>query len=237
MPAQPSRSERRRARRRDGAPALFHPGLAVRSGGADHPDEIGLAWQADIAERSDTAETRADHAATLQVPALTDGDVLLWDSGLIAEYLLTTYTERQPPAGQPPLAASISRRGSEWTDKRLFATIQTFGESIVLVSQSRWGGTTGKDNAFIARNGERVLRLIDWFESQLPDGGCGFFPDVMSAQDVFLICHLMFVTHRPLDLAWLRERTPKLARLHDKVGERTSFRTNSIAWWEPGMPG
>ncbi len=196
--------------------------------------ELGLDWEPDVARLKDSAGERAKRSPVLQVPTLVDNGLTLWDSGLIAAYLLATYPA--PAAGEaPPLARAITRPGHEWMDHRLFATVQTLGESTVLVSQLRWSGTTARDNAFIGRNVERILGLLAWFETQLADDGEGFLPGVLSVQDIFCICHLMFITHRPLEIEWVREHTPRLAALHDRLDERASFRRHGVTWWEPGM--
>lgn len=197
-------------------------------------DEIGLAWEPDVASIKDSADDRARRTPALQVPTLFDGELTLWDSGLIAEYLLATYPAR-PEREAPVLAQSITRPGHEWPDRRLLATAQTLGQSTVIVSQMRWSGTTARDNAFIARNVDRIGRLIDWFETQLASEHEGFLPGTLSVQDIFCVCHLMFITHRPLDIEWERGKTPRLAALHDRLGERASFGRNPVTWWEPGM--
>lgn len=199
-------------------------------------DEIGLSYEPDIASITDSAEERARRTPALQVPTLVDGNVTLWDSGLIAEYLLATYPQR-PVRQAPVLAPVLARAERPWLDRRLFATVQTLGESTVLVSQLRWSGTTARDNAFIARNVERIGRLFDWFEAQLEGESEGFLPGWLSVQDIFCVCHLMFITHRPLEIEWVRARTPRLAALHDRLSRRPSFLANPIEWWEPGQRG
>ncbi len=198
-------------------------------------DELGLDWTRQLAGRGDSAETRAQWSPTLQVPALKDGNRTLLDSTVIAEYLLTTYGPKSIQTGDQALATSIWRPRHEWEDRCLFAAIQTLGTSVVTVSQSRWAGTTIHDNSFLARNGERVTRMLTWLDTQLPDDQSGFFPSQLSVQDIFLICHLMFVTHRPLEIDWPRDQTPKLAALHDRLAERQSFLDHPISWWEPGQ--
>lgn len=198
-------------------------------------DEIGLKWSPELANIGDTLEERARRAPTLQVPTLFDGDTVLWDSGVIAEYLLASYGERRIEDGRS-MAAALARDHCLWADRRLFATVQTLGASIVLVSQTRWSGTTVHDNAFIARNGTRALGLMDWFETQLDSESDGFWPGTLSVQDIFCVCHIMFMTHRPLEIEWDRSRTPKLAALCDRLSQRESFERNGVEWWEPGMP-
>lgn len=197
--------------------------------------ELGVEFEPELANIKDTPEERARHSPTLQVPTLFDGDVVLWDSGLIAEYLLKTYGQTATRAGQPPICRAIARDGHYWEDQRLFATIQTLGQSIVLVSQMRWSGVTAADSAHVARNVGRIRHLIGWLEEQLPSPD-GFRPGELSVEDIFAVCHIMFITHRPLEIEWERASTPKLAALHDRLKARESFVRHSVEWWQPGMP-
>jgi glutathione S-transferase len=70
---------------------------------------------------------------TMQVPTLTDGDVVLWESGTIAEYLLSKYSTRVED--EPQLASAMWCPKHEWEDKLLFSTIQTFGAAVTTISQ------------------------------------------------------------------------------------------------------
>lgn len=197
--------------------------------------ELGLEFEPELANIKDTPEDRARRSATLQVPTLFDGDVVLWDSSLIADYLLKTYGASANRSGDPPLGRTIARDENYWEDQRLFATIQTLGESTVLVSQMRWSGITAREIAHVARNVGRILHLIGWLEEQLPSSD-GFRPGELSVQDIFAVCHIMFITHRPLEIEWDRAATPKLAALHDRLKERESFLRHPIEWWQPGLP-
>jgi len=53
----------------------------------------------------------------LLLPVFIDGDVHLWGSNLIIEYLLKTYPEAAPGAPQPPLAAAMTRPDHHWEDR------------------------------------------------------------------------------------------------------------------------
>jgi len=66
-------------------------------------DELGLGYEHKEEITASTVEEGAKATPTLQVPTLWDGDTTLWESGLIADYLLSTYAER--PDASPPLAA------------------------------------------------------------------------------------------------------------------------------------
>ncbi len=54
-------------------------------------DELELDYERREEITTPTVEQRAAATPSLQVPTFWDGDVHLWESGLIAEYLLRTY--------------------------------------------------------------------------------------------------------------------------------------------------
>lgn len=99
-------------------------------------DEIGL----DYERHEESVAPRAWQLAppTLQVPTFWDGDLKLWESGTIVEYLLSTFTQR--PAVEPPLANQAFRVDALWRDKLVFSTIQTFGTAATTISQMKWTG-------------------------------------------------------------------------------------------------
>ena len=100
--------------------------------------ELGLDYERREEITTPTVAERASATPTLQVPTLWDGEIVLWESGLIADYLFNEYRAR--PSTSPPLAANFARAGSEWADKRVFATIQTLGAAAATISQMRWSG-------------------------------------------------------------------------------------------------
>jgi glutathione S-transferase len=70
-------------------------------------DELGLDYERREEITTPTSESRAASTPTLQVPTFWDGDVHLWESGLIVEYLLSNYSA--PTGESPPLAKSLVR--------------------------------------------------------------------------------------------------------------------------------
>ena len=76
-------------------------------------DELGLEHERREEITTPTAERRAQATPTLQVPTLWDGDITLWESGVIAEYLLATYPQRQKVkiGARVPLATRTIMRG------------------------------------------------------------------------------------------------------------------------------
>ena len=197
--------------------------------------ELGLDYEAREEITTPTAAQRAQATPTLQVPTLWDGGYTLWESGLIAEYLLSNYAER--PNTAPPLAESAWRTSQEWRDKLIFATVQTLGGAATTVSQMKWSGVPHGDNAHLTRCAERLPNILAWLSDELPDGGDGFIPGVLSVQDIFLACHLRFIQNRPLDLDPDLQRFPKIEALLARLDARESFQANPILWWEPGVTG
>ncbi|MGX8011476.1 glutathione S-transferase family protein [Mesorhizobium sp. ORM8.1] len=198
-------------------------------------DEIGLDYERQEETTTPSAASRAEWTPALQVPTFRDGDLTLWESGVIAEYLLATYPRR---AGhEPALAPLMFRAGSEWSDKVLFSSIQTLGISATTISQMQWSGVRHHGNSHLTRCAERIGHLVGWLEHRIDRQGDGFFGKAVSVQDVFLTCHLRFIANRPLDLDIKLDLHPKIGALVDNMENRPSFRNNPVRWWEPGITG
>ncbi|MAZ03016.1 MAG: glutathione S-transferase [Sneathiella sp.] len=197
--------------------------------------ELDLEYEHQAELTTPSVEERASASPTLQVPTFWDDGRILWESSLIAEYLLTTY----PPAtkGAGLLAPTIARPGQEWEDRLTFATIQTLGTAATTISQMLWTGFRWQDNDYLTRGQERLPHLLGWLEARLPDADSGFFGDSVSAQDIFLTCHLGFIANRPLELALREQDHPRIAALCHRMEARPSFTDNPILWWDPDVVG
>lgn len=197
-------------------------------------DELDLGYERREAIAAPSPEEAAMASPTLQVPTFWDGDTTLWDSSVIAEYLLATYPnpERHPV----PLADRIARSDKEWEDRLLLASVQTLGTSITFISQMTWTGVTVLENAHLSRCAERLPTVLGWLEERLSPTE-GFFPGRLSAQDIFLACHLRFAEKRPLGLDLGLAAFPAVAALLNRLDSRPSFGRNPIPWWEPGVVG
>ena len=214
---------------------LFTTGSPFARGVRVILSELGLDYERREEITTPTAEERAGATPTLQVPTLWDGDMILWESGLITDYLLSEYTER--PDDDPPLAATVARPDNEWKDKLVLATVQTLGSAVTTISQMKWSGIAYTDNAYLTRSAERLPYLMKWFEDNLPSEQQGFLKDVVSVQDIFIACHLGFIANRPIGLDPDLDRYPKVKALVSRMEKRESFRENPILWWEPGVIG
>jgi glutathione S-transferase len=198
-------------------------------------DEIGLDYERREEVTTPSAEQRAAATPTLQVPTFWDGDLTLWESGTIAEYLLSTYPQRSE--AEPPLSMHPFRPDALWQDKLIFSTIQTFGTAATTISQMKWTGIAIEGNAHLERSAQRLFHILGWLDGQLADQNSGFQPDCVSLQDIFLAAHVRFVQARPLGIAVDLGEYVKVAALLDRLDDRDSFKANPIWWWEPGVVG
>ena len=198
-------------------------------------DELCLDYERQELIAALPTKEMATHTPTLQVPTFWDGDLTLWESATIAEYLLSTYN--QHPGSGFALAQGVFHTENEWRDRLIFLTVQTFGTAATTVSQMTWTGITVGENAHLARSAERLKYVLRWLEDQLSDGGSGFLPGCVSLQDIFLASHIRFVQARPLGIDLQLADYPKINRLLDRLDGRDSFKENPVWWWEPGVAG
>jgi len=198
-------------------------------------DELNVKYEKREELTTPSVAQRAAASPTLQVPTYWDGDLRLWESGLIAEYLLHTYQKR--PDADPPLSTRAWRTSQEWRDKLILSTIQTLGTAITTISQMKWAGVSVDENVHLARSADRLPHVIRWLEDQLPDDPSGFLPGCISIQDIFLACHLRFTENRPIGINAHTSNHQRISGLLSRLDERASFRANPIWWWEPGVTG
>lgn len=196
-------------------------------------DELELDYRGEEPEVAPTAYQLSQPTPTMQVPTLRDGDLTLWDSGTIGEYLLARYPRRG--AAEPPLAATAWRPDRLWQDKLVFSTIQTFGTAATTISQLTWTGVNTRDNAHLQRCAERMNHILAWLEDQICTDPAGFFPGCLSMQDIFLYCHVRFVQARPLGVDLDLAPDGKVTRLLERLDGRPSLQANPIWWWDPDV--
>lgn len=180
--------------------------------------EKGLPFEREETYTTPAIGERAKITPTLQVPTLIDGDLTLWDSAVILEYLTATYPNPPPPPGHQPFAIDYVRPQTIWHDRLVHATLQTFGVSTATVSQMLWSGIRYQDNDHAGRCAIRNQHLLDWFESELAGLEDGFVPGVVSVQDVLLAAWCQFIERRPLGLTWKASHRPRIEALVARLG-------------------
>ncbi|MDP6720551.1 MAG: glutathione S-transferase family protein [Pirellulaceae bacterium] len=169
-----------------------------------------------------------DESPTLQVPTLVDGELVLWDSDVILEYLMRTYPNSPASPGEKPFVEFMVRSEMEWHDRLTLATLQTLGTNIAVVVQIDRTGVTFEDNIFLSRCAERISHILDWCEERLIGLDDGFYPGVVSIPDVRLACWLGFIDIRFPRLDWHGTSRPKIEALLQRLQGRQSFIANPI---------
>jgi len=198
-------------------------------------DELGLDYERREEITTPTSESRAESTPTLQVPTFWDGDIHLWESGLIVEYLLASY--EAPSDSNPPLAKSLTRKKHHWHDRLVAASVHTLGTSATIMGQMKWGGTSIEDSDYLTVCSEQFPYLLTWLEKQITAEGEGFQAGLLSIQDIALGCHFGYIANRPIGIDPELNKFPKIKSLLSRLNEMESFRNNPILYWEPGVIG
>jgi glutathione S-transferase len=125
----------------------------------------------------------------LLLPVFVDGDMHLWGSNLIIEYLLKTYPDAGPGAvDAPPLASVMTRPDHHWKDAQVLATLETMTDSLMNLSQMRMSGFEPDRVTYLQRQRDRIDLCLDWLERNATRDG--FAPGAFSIMDLNLICAL-----------------------------------------------
>jgi len=158
----------------------------------------------------------------LLLPVFVDGDMHLWGSNVIIEYLLKTYPGPGPASCVPPLASAMTRPSHHWRDSRALATIETMTDSIMNLRQMKMSGIEADQIVYLRRQRERIDRCLDWLEKNATTDG--FAPGEFSIMDLNLICALGNVDNHK-SFQW-RGR-PRLEAIVRRYAERPSVKSTS----------
>ncbi len=162
---------------------------------------------------------------TLRVPALKDGELLIYESNVILEYLLRTYPIGGAPSADPPLATAMTRPEREWEDRMVLTTIETFLDSAVNLAVLTRFGVEPDKVPYLRREQARCQSCLDWLEGQATPEG--FAPGVFSIADLNLVCALGWTEQRQV-LPW-RGR-PSLEAILGRYAERPSVAQNPLVY-------
>lgn len=178
--------------------------------------EKGIAFeQREIQTRSDLRELER-YNPRAEVPALVDGDVVLFDSKIIAEYLEETHPT-------PPLVPGDAAGRSRCRALELYSDTEIDAAVIVFSLFKFFRPGLEKDLPDAARNAESAVRAhFAALERRLD--GRDYFLGTFSRADLALIPHIgasAFMGCAP------DERTPGLAAWFARMNERESVQRNT----------
>ena len=154
----------------------------------------------------------------LLLPVLVDGDMTLWGSNLILEYLISKYPNT-PPLSRSPFATSMTRQEHHWQDSRILATIETLTDSIMNLRQMKMSGVEYDQVVYLTRQRTRIDAILDWLDAQATAEG--FAPGIFSIMDLNLVCALGNIDNRK-SFEW-RGR-PTLEAIYGYYAERPSVK-------------
>lgn len=159
--------------------------------------ELGLPFERDANSWSnpDAAVLRLN--PLLRVPALTDGELLLLDSKLIATYLYDRYPSSPPaPAGDElPLQPTLWHKEHRYDDENMLLVLDGATDSTINVFLLEMDGLKPAEVPYLGRQLQRVRGSMAWLDEKLAgkvslhDGAVSFF-------DLSLVCALQWMQFR-----------------------------------------
>ena len=193
--------------------------------------EKGLPYESRVegASRQRSADSFAAINPVLKVPVLIDGDLTLFESDLIIEYLLRTYSGNAPDSAAPPLAAEMTRPAHHWEDAKTLAVLNDAADTMLNLRYWKANGLAVEKVDYGRKQQTRFHSCLDWLEERATSEG--FIPGVFSIQDIALICTLGYVDARGEYLRGLLEwrGRPRIEAIVARYCERPSMKST-----EPG---
>ncbi len=189
--------------------------------------EKGLPHESRVegSSRNRSAESFAAINPVLKVPVLIDGDLTLFESDLIIEYLLWKYPGNAPDGAKPPLAAEMTRAAHHWEDAKTLIVLNDAADTMVNLRYWKANGLAVETVDYGRKQQTRFHSCLDWLEQRATSEG--FIPGVFSIQDIALICTLDYVDARGEYLKGLLEwrGRPRIEAIVDRYRERLSMKS------------
>lgn len=179
--------------------------------------EKGLQYEKDERSGLRLAQAHRELHPGLAIPVLQDGDLTLFESNLVVDYLLRTYPQNAPEAPQPPLAATMTRASLHWEDAKTLAVLETLTDTIANLKLMRDNGATSESLPYLKRHEARVESCLDWLEERAAPEG--FAPGWFSVMDINLICPIAYGEKRAV---MKLEGRPKLQNIIARFSNRPS---------------
>jgi glutathione S-transferase len=186
--------------------------------------EKGLEYQKDVLNGIRPEDTHRTIHPGLMVPVLIDGDITLFESNLIIDYLLRTYPENPSDMPQPPLVPSLTRPERHWEDAKMLAILESLGNSIANFKLMRDEGATPERFPYLQRQLNRIESCLDWLEERATADG--FMPGWFSIMDINLICPVLYAEKRKVIELCGR---PKLASIIARFSDRPSIASTPVS--------
>jgi glutathione S-transferase len=158
--------------------------------------EKGVPYESRVegASRGRSATSFAALNPVLKVPVLIDGELTLFESDLIIEYLLRTYPGNAPDSAAPPLAAEMTRGAQHWEDAKTLVVINDAADTMLNLRYWKANGLAVETVDYGRKQQSRFHACLDWLEQRATADG--FVPGVFSIQDIALLCMLDYVDAR-----------------------------------------
>ncbi len=158
--------------------------------------EKGLPYDSRVegSSRQRSSESFAVMNPVLRVPVLIDGDLTLFESDLIIDYLLKNYPGNAPDGATPPLAADITRNAHHWEDAKTLAVLNDAADTMLNLRYWKANGLAVETVDYGRKQQARFHSCLDWLEQRATSEG--FIPGVFSIQDIALICALDYIDAR-----------------------------------------
>lgn len=176
------------------------------------------------ASRQRSPENFAGMNPVLRVPVLIDGNLTLFESDLIVDYLLTNYPGNAPNGAVPPLAATMTRNAHHWEDAKILAVLNDAADTMLNLRYWKANGLAVETVDYGRKQQARFHACLDWLEQRATSEG--FIPGVLSIQDIALICALDYVEARGEFLEGLLEwrGRPRIESIVSRYRERSSMK-------------
>lgn len=155
----------------------------------------------------------------LKVPTLVDGDLALFESNVIIDYLLQAPGGK--PAGEmPALAGKLTRPDHHWQDLLMLTTIELLLDSASIAYHYQREGIQPEQSLSLRRELTRMESELNWIEAHITPEG--YIPGTFSIQDMNLVVTLLWMDFRK-PAPW-RGR-PNLEAVVRRYEGRSSFQT------------
>lgn len=186
--------------------------------------EKGLEYEKDVLNDFRPVHGHKNIHPGLAVPVLQDGDLTLFESNLVLDYLLKTYPQNAANCPKPPLASSMTRPSNHWEDSKTLAVLETLASAIVNLKLMRDNGATPETIPYLKRHQARIESCLDWLEDRATPEG--FAPHWFSVMDINLICAIAYGEKRGVMQLM---GSPRLESIIKRFSDRPSVASTQVS--------